>query len=581
MELRKTAERRLVILNAHSMQGVSMKVSEAIAEAFCLEGCEAVFGLLGDANMPLWIGLAAKANVEMYSARHEAAAVAMADGYFRATGRVGIATITSGPGLTQIGTSLVAAARNGSAMVVAVGDVPLADRNNVQKFDQRRFVEACGAAFVNVTGTGNVAQEVAEAFYTARVRRQPVVLNMPTDVQEQAFEWDFAYEPAKQHIPAAPTTPPAELVHRLVEHLLQAERPVVLAGLGAKASGAGEALAELGDRLGALMTTTLKAKGFFAGQAFDAGIAGAFASAPTEQLLGEADFVLGVGAELGYYTTEGGLLFPGAQVARIDTAPWPKELGVLPGLYLQGDAKATVQAINRVLAERGEQREGYRTAETRAVLDAPPAPIEKATDGMDPRAVAARIGAALPDNAVVTIGCGHFWAFFHMYTPVRADLPLYMSYQFGSIGQTLPIALGVSVAHPDRPHLVIEGDGSVMMHIQELETFARHGRPAVVLIWNDSGFGAEVHKLKAKSANEQLGRWQKSPDFVWVARGFGGDGERVDKEEDLEAALQRGFASGGLYVLDVRVSPTTISDPYLKLQFGVENRAPLLRGPKR
>lgn len=558
-----------------------MKVSEAIAEAFVLEGCHAVFGLLGDANMPLWIGLAAKAKVEIYSARHEAAAVAMADGHFRATGRVGIATITSGPGLTQIGTSLTAAVRNGSSMVVAVGDVPVNDRNNVQKFDQRRFVEACGVAFVNVTGAGNVAQEVAEAFYIARVRRQPVVLNMPTDVQDQAFEWDFGYEPAKNHVPAAPGTPSVELVNQLVDKLLQAERPVVLAGAGAKAAGAGDALAELGERIGALLATTLKAKGFFASQAFDVGIAGAFASAPTEQLLGEADYVLGIGAELGYYTTEGGLLFPGAEVARIDNAPWPKELGILPGLYLQGDAKATVQMINRILVERGARREGYRTTDTQAVLDAPPVPIEKATDGMDPRALAARIGASLPSNAVVTIGCGHFWAFFHMYTPVRDDLPLYMSYQFGSIGQTLPIALGVSVAHPDRPHLIIEGDGSVMMHIQELETFARHGRPAVVLIWNDGGFGAEVHKLKAKNANEQLGRWAKSPDFVTVARGFGGEGERVEKEEDLAAALQRGFASGGLYLLDVRVSPTTISDPYLKLQFGVENRAPLLRGPKR
>ncbi|MDO9435742.1 thiamine pyrophosphate-binding protein [Hydrogenophaga sp.] len=558
-----------------------MKVSEAIAEAFVLEGGEAVFGLLGDANMALWIGLAARPKIEIFSARHEAGAVAMADGYFRATGRVGIATITSGPGLTQIGTSLTAAVRNGSALVVAVGDVSMADRNNVQKFDQRRFVEACGAAFVNVTGAGNVAQEVAEAFYTARMRRQPVVLNMPADVQEQSFEWDFGYEPAKNHLPAAPATPSAELLDELVGRLLQAERPVLLAGIGAKTAGAGAELAELGERVGALLATTLKAKGFFAGEAYDVGIAGAFASAPTEQLLGEADFVLGIGAELGYYTTEGGLLFPGAEVARIDHAPFPKELGVLPGLYLQGDANATVQAINRVLAERGEQREGYRTADTRAVLDAPPAAIDKATDGMDPRALAARIGAALPSNAVVTIGCGHFWAFFHMYTPVRADLPLHMSYQFGSIGQTLPIALGVSVAHPDRPHLVIEGDGSVMMHIQELETFARHGRPAVVLVWNDAGFGAEVHKLKAKKADEQLGRWAKSPDFVTVARGFGGEGERVEREEDLEAALKRGFASGGLYLLDVRVSPSTISDPYLKLQFGVENRAPLLRGPKR
>jgi thiamine pyrophosphate-dependent acetolactate synthase large subunit-like protein len=246
---------------------------------------------------------------------------------------------------------------------------------------------------------------------------------------------------------------------------------------------------------------------------------------------------------------------------------------------VHGDARATIEKVNEILASRADRRVGYRDSSTIEALARQPEPAAKASDGIDPRALAARIGASIPDDAVVTVGCGHFWAFFHMYTPVRPDLPLYMSYQFGAIGQTLPIALGVCVAHPGRPHLVIEGDGSVMMNIQELETFARHQQPAVVLIWNDTGFGAEIHKLKARKAAEQLGRWEKSPDFVTVARGFGGDGVRVDREEDIAAALKRGFDSKGLFVIDARVSPSVISDPYLKLQFGVENRAPLLRGP--
>jgi thiamine pyrophosphate-dependent acetolactate synthase large subunit-like protein len=559
-----------------------MKVYEAIASALVAEGCQAAFGLIGDGNLSLWSALNATGKVAIYSARHEAGAVAMADGYHRGSGRLGLAIITCGPGLTQIGTSLAAAVRNRSSVVLATGDVPVGDKNNIQKMDQRRFAEACGAIFVPVTSTGNLAREVADACYAARVRRLPVVLNMPMDIQDESLEWTFDYAPSTRYLPVTPRAPDRQILEPLVQKLLHAKHPVIIAGFGAKQSGAHDEIVALADLVGALLATTLKAKGFFAGHEYDVGIAGAFSSAPTERLLADADFVLGIGAELGFYTTEGGLLFPNAELVRIDVAPAPDELGIMPGMYVCGDAKETVAVLLKAVAARrsggGEQGfRGFRGAGTRDVLRAVPPALDKATDGMDPRALAMHLSEVLPENVVLTIGAGHYWSFFIMYTSVPRSADLYFSYQLGAIGQTVPMAAGIGVAHRGRPHLVLDGDGSVMMNIQELETIARHGIALVLLIWNDVGYGAEVHKLRAKGFDAAQAQWPLSPDFVTVARAFGGDGMKVEKEADIADAIKTGFAHGGLYVIDARVSRSVVSDPYLKLQFGVENRAPLLR----
>ena len=555
-----------------------MKVYEAIAQALKAEGATEMFGLMGDGNMSLWGALGRDADITLTSARHEAAAVAMADGYSRTTGKVGVAMVTCGPGLTQCGTSLVVAARNRSQLVLVIGEIPTTQRFHVQTLDQRRWVEANEAIFQTITSIDNMAEEIAEAFYAARVQRRPVVLNLPMDLQEKSFDWDFEYRPSFDFLPPKLDEPNPHGLAQVADALAAAERPVIIAGKGARFAGAKGAILELAERTGALLATSLQGKGFFAGEEFDVGISGAFASRATEHLLSEADFILGVGAEVGFYTSEGGLMFPSAQIARIDLKPAPETIGVLPGLHVQGDALKAVVALNALLAQRGVRNGGFRTAETRALLAAPPHPFDRPNDGLDPRLLATALGQAIPPGAVVTCGVGHFFSFPAMYTALPEGAEMQFSYQFGAVGQSLPLSIGISVGNPGRPHIFIEGDGSLMMNMQELETINRYKLPIVVLVWNDGGFGAEVHKLKAKGFEPALAQWG-SPDFVAIAKGFGGDGIRLAREADLPAAVAAGLQAGGLFVIDARVSPSTMSDPYAKVHFGLENRAPLLRAP--
>ena len=393
-----------------------MKAYEAIGQSLIAEGMTDFFGLMGDGNMWLWGSLCRNPSIKAYNARHKSMAVSMADGYARTTGKVGVAMVTCGPGLTQCGTSLIAAYRGRTPVVLIAGEIQPGAKNKLQSMDQRRFVEASYARFHTVTSTDNMAEEVAEAFYAARVHRVPVVLNLPMDLQEESINWDYAYQPSTQFLPPRVETPSPELLAPVIDKLIAAERPVIVAGRGAIASNAKDEIIELADRVGALLATSLQGKGYFAGQPWDIGIAGAFASAPSEQLLAEADFVLGVGAELGYYTTEGGLLFPSAEVARIDIKPIPEEIGVIPGLYVQGDGRKSVRALNEALAARQVRKQGLRTQATRAILDAPPHRFEAPPDGLDPRALAHHLGAALPKGVLLTCGAGHFFSWVAMYT---------------------------------------------------------------------------------------------------------------------------------------------------------------------
>ena len=554
-----------------------MLVYEAVAKAFVDEGCEAVFGLMGDGNMPFWGALARFPNVAIYSTRHEAAAVGMADGYFRATGKLPIATVTWGPGLTQAATPLTVACRNRTPMILALGQQGKNPKDRTQFVDHRRFGEICGARYQEVTSADTAEAQIAEAFYAARVHRIPVLLDIPIDVQFKTLDFDFDYKPSRNFIqPTDQVVATEESLLPIMEALMAAEKPIIIAGRGARWSGARDEIIALGEKSGALLATTLPNKGFFTGADYDIGVAGAFASAPTEKLFADCDFVLGIGAELGYFTTEGGLLFPSANVARIDIKPAPDEIGPLPGLFARGDARRAAATLTGMLEARQVRKAGYRSADTQTIMNTSPKPLDKPTDGVDPRGLMQKLGRALPPDVRIVTGVGHYLGFVVMYLPLPRQAEQIITYQFGSIGQALIQAVGVAAAKDGRPTVLIEGDGSLMVHVQELETAQREGLSLTVVVMNDNAFGAEVHKLRAKGFEPSLAKWS-NPDFVALVRSFGGDGVVLTAEDDIGAALKAGIAKGGVFVIDARISPSTVSDTYRKLHFGLENLAPLLR----
>ena len=554
-----------------------MKVFEALADALAAEAEGPIFGLMGDANMPVWGTLCQDPRTRMVWSRHDGAAILMADGYAQATGKLAVATVTCGPGLANAANAILNAARANMAMVIFTGEYTAdGGKGGLQALDQRQFARACEAEFRPLANLETLAEDIAEGCYVARTRRCPVILNMPQALWEAELKWGWEYKPSKQFFQQHAFAPPGALLVDLVEKLAQAQRPVLVAGRGAALAGARQALEQLGDRVGALLATSLVAKGFFDGNAYDVGIAGSFSSATTEQLLADADLVIGFGASLNFFTTEGGLLFPSAEIVRVDTLPYASSIGFTPGDWVQGDARATAEALVQALDARPVRNAGWRTAATRDALAAPVQPPPRATDGLDPRELMRVLGRCLPDRTQVVSGAGHFWSW-----PIaHLALPPGGRYQhtaaFGSIGLALPHGIGAAVGNPDRPTLVIEGDGSLLQSIQELHAAAEQRIPLVVLVMNDAGYGAEVLKMGWKQRDARHAQW-KSPDFVAIARGFGGDGMRLDKEQDLADAIERGMRSGGPFVIDAPISPTLVSDSYSRIFQAQPNRIPLLR----
>ena len=229
------------------------QVSDVLAQAFAAEGVDTLFTLMGDANMYWSASMADNQKVRLIHARHEHCCVAMADAWARATGEVGVASVTCGPGYTQIMTALVMAARGNAPVVVFAGDAPIGASWYLQSIDQAPLALATGAHFVPIRTIDRALDCVREAFYVARAERKPVVLSVPLDLQKEEFPYLPDYMPSTDLMPRRQVLrPDPEIVDEIAAMVAEAERPIIIGGRGATWSGAKGALEVVGRGVGRL-----------------------------------------------------------------------------------------------------------------------------------------------------------------------------------------------------------------------------------------------------------------------------------------------------------------------------------------
>ncbi|MGW4339811.1 thiamine pyrophosphate-binding protein [Rhodococcus koreensis] len=554
-----------------------MRLFEGLGQAFVTEGTSTLFGVMGDANMA-WVTHMASQGVRIVHARHEAAAVTMADGYARRSNNVGIATVTCGPGITQIATSLVTAVRHRTPLVVFAGDTPAEMAYHVQEFEQRPFVDATGAAFVRIDSSDEAAEQVAKAFEIARHDRLPVVLSIPYDLQHGSVTgpWCYQQRPVANSVPIEPD---AETVAHVASLLEAAERPVMIVGRGAIAANAREEVLALAERTGALLGTTWPARGWFDDNPWDLGLVGGFGADRTQDLVRGADLVLGIGALLSRFTTMNGALFSNATVVHLDVEPKRRVEGVdVVDVPMLADARLGITALLERLG-RGPARGGYRTAEIRRRLDEPepePQPAASTTSGtINPYTAAAEINAAVPADWTIVLGVAHFMHFLLERLRGRHPDRYIYTYDFGAIGHALGTAIGAAAAS-NEPTLCIEGDGSLLMNMQELETLARHRLPVLVLVFNDGQYAAEAHKLRSMDLPTEEAVFGM-PNLAGVAGALELDAHTVTQPDQLRTLIQ-GFARDPRPTLvDLRIDPNIICRDYLRDLFpqdgGEQHRA--------
>jgi thiamine pyrophosphate-dependent acetolactate synthase large subunit-like protein len=538
-----------------------------LADAFVKEGVDTVFVLTGDGNMHWEAAFSESLGCHAIHVRHEHCACAMASAYARVTGRVGVASVTCGPGLTQTSTALATAAQAQIPLVVFAGESPMHAGWYNQQIDQGPIVTATGARYIAVHSRKRLQQAVTDAFHYARTRRQPVVLGVPFDLQQEGIEDVPEYLSSSHYLPeTGPRVPHPDFLERAVERVLEAKRIVILAGRGAKLAGAEAACAELAELCNAALATTLPMRGLFAGSSRDIGVAGGFAHPVTVEAINGSDLIIAVGAGLNGYTTDGGKLVDAGKVLQIDEDPQDFVQGrKVADLVLAADANLAVGALVRALRERGASWPDWGATEfARRVrttpVDTRDYPVAEGT--IDPRDVIRVLDRELPKDWNYVNGSGHS-SFFSVHMFDRPAENFLTVREFGAIGNGLSYAVGMATAHPHRPTVLIEGDGGLMMHAQELETVNRHGWKLLICVLNDGAFGSEIHKLRSDGISDRGAVYGRT-DLARMAEGFGLRGARVDRLEQLPELIAAFEASDGAMLLDIQVSDQVISPRMLK-----------------
>jgi thiamine pyrophosphate-dependent acetolactate synthase large subunit-like protein len=536
-----------------------LHVYDVLAKAFIQEGVRTCFTLMGDANMN-WAARLAQQGCRMVYVRHEHCAVAAAMAYARKTSEVGVATVTCGPGVTQLITALPAAVRAHLPLVVFAGESPLKAGWYNQGIDQAPIITATGAAYHPLHLPERMPVAIRDAFLQARRERRPVVIGVPFDLQDRPWVGpETLPTPSSQLLPRlSPIPPHPDDVAKAAQLVASAERVVVFAGLGAVEAKAGPACRALAARTGGLLTTTLPARGLFHDDLYCIGISGSFSTEVGLEYLAQADLVIVVGGSLAYHAGGGGQLWRKAKMLHIDVDPVAVNQGQeVARHHLRADARLGVEALTAALPARTTT---WRTEAMAARIrdSKPDSHVFEIEPGfLDPRLVVEGLEKTLPADWEMVNSSGHCsWFFAQM--PSRPQERFLSIREFGAIGNGISFGMGVAAARPDRPVVLFDGDGSLIMHVQELETIKRHRMNILIIVMNDGAYGSEVHKLRAEGLPED-GSVFGYCDFAAIARGFGVEGKTVRRLDELPRMVEEFAKRGGAAVWDFHVSDKVVS----------------------
>ncbi len=516
-----------------------------------------VFGVMGNGNV-YFLDAAEKLGLRFSPVRHEGAAIAAADAYYRTSGRLAAGTTTYGPGYTNALTALAEAVQAQIPVVLVTGDAPSSGARP-QDVDQAAIAAGLGAATFTVTrdAAGSITQQAVEYALT---KRTAVVIAIPYDLA--------ALEAADEELPELPAPAVnddggADL-GQVARLLAGARRPLILAGRGAHLAGAGPELRKLADRLGALTAGTALALNLLTGEGY-LGVAGGFGTDTATGLMGEADVVLVAGASLSPFTMRfGHLLGPDSTVIQIDTALQPTNQRV--DLFVSADVKSAAERLLQLLdgevaAEAGRAEARKRLAEAPAHH---PGSDETPHGRLDPRFLATALNAVLPERRTVVQDGGHFigWAPMYWNIPRPQDLVM-VGTAFQSIGLGLASAVGAARALEDGRTLVLaSGDGGFLMGLSDLESFIGTASSAVVVIYNDAAYGAEIHQYGSQGLTEKP-MLIPEVDFSGVARALGAESAVIRSLADLSALTDWIDAGAkGTFVADCRIT-SSVRAPWL------------------
>jgi acetolactate synthase I/II/III large subunit len=522
---------------------------EIMCRALVAEGVEFIFGYPGGAIMPFYDALHTCDGLNHVLVRHEQGATHAADGYARITGKVGVCCATSGPGATNLVTGLANAFMDSVPIVAITGQVsrPAIGKDSFQETDVIGVTMSVTKHNILVRSAAELGPAIHEAFAIARSGRPgPVVIDVPKDVQ---FE-RAAYIPQRPRTLSVPSDMHDERLLQDAAAIIDgAQKPLVMAGHGVIQAEGTEELRRFADRTGIpVVTTLLGLSAFPETHPLALGMPGMHGPAFVNHAIDEADVILAVGMRFDDRVTGKISDFaPNARIIHIDIEA--AELGkVLQNtLQIQGDARDMLGRLNSLVAPAQHDEWLARIRSWQTVTPAP-------DDGLPhPAQILEGIKRVTEGRAIIVsdVGQNQMWAARH-YGYERPNSHI-TSGGAGTMGFALPAAMGVKVGKPDEPVWVVAGDGGFQMNIQELATIADLGQDLKCVVMNNGYLGMVRQWQKFFHGGRYSATPISSPNYLLLAQAYGHQARRVDREDELDAALEWAATTPGTVILDIAI----------------------------
>ncbi len=529
--------------------------AQILCESLLAEGVEVIFGFPGGRVLPLYDTLPQYPKLRHILVRHEQGAAHAADGYARATGKVGVCFATSGPGATNLVTGIANANLDSVPVVAVTGQVPraLIGKDAFQEVDITGITLPITKYNYLVTEAASLARIMKEAFYLARTGRPgPILVDVPSDVFTEQAEFHY---PTKVNLPGYKPTfhgHPAQ-IKNAAKFINEAQRPLIIAGRGVIISKAYDELKQLAES-GQIpvITTLLGISSFPESHVLSYGMLGMHGMAYANMAVNAADLLIAIGMRFDDRATASVSGFaPHSRIVHIDIDPAEIGKNVRVDVPIVGDVKEVLKELNK-LVTNGNRVDWLRQVDEFRREH----PIEvRDSQGLLPQYVIRKIYEETKGDALIVTGVGQhqMWAAQHYWY----DKPnsFISSGGLGTMGFGLPASMGVKVGCPDKTVWCIDGDGSLQMTLHELATLVQDNIGVKIAVMNNGYLGMVRQWQALFYGNRLVATPITGPDFVKLAGAYGINALRVTAREEVSPAIQEAMRKEGPFLIDFRIEP--------------------------